>query len=268
MTHLVQNCSEIALTFDRVVCRPTASDLQSLCIRLRTVDGVLNVETRTARGVDQIVVVFADGLDAPLMLRRMAVVLRSQSSRRTASPAAAPPTREGVKIQVVDAKVNSANRTDATSPSSVFGNAMGRVRQFVYGTLAVGSFVMAWVGLLLPGIPTVPFVILTAYFAAKASPSLRRRLTESRVFGPMIKDWERYRAVRPSVRRNGIILTVVLVAITLLVAPPSAGLYTFVATMFVFSIYVISRIPVLKEESDADECQVSEPGSGAVPAVA
>lgn len=122
-----------------------------------------------------------------------------------------------------------------------------RLTEIGYGALAVASLGMAWVGLLVPGIPTVPFVIVTVAFAAKASPALRSRLRRAKVFGPMIVDWERHRGIRPYVRRKAIIVTLALVSITLILAPPSVGLYSLVGTMSTVGIVLILRIPVIHE---------------------
>ncbi|MBK9704910.1 MAG: YbaN family protein [Betaproteobacteria bacterium] len=50
-------------------------------------------------------------------------------------------------------------------------------------------------GLLLPVLPTTPFMLLAAYCFARASPRLHRRLLDSRSFGPMIREWQRHRAL-------------------------------------------------------------------------
>lgn len=58
--------------------------------------------------------------------------------------------------------------------------------------LIVGLVALACgaVGVVLPLLPTTPFVLLAAFAFAKGSPRLRGRLVTHRVFGPMIKDWE------------------------------------------------------------------------------
>lgn len=128
-----------------------------------------------------------------------------------------------------------------------------RLSEIGYGALAVASLGMAWVGLLVPGIPTVPFVIVTVAFAAKASPALRSRLRRAKVFGPMIVDWERHRGIRPYVRRKAIIVTLALVSITLILAPPSVALYSLVGTMSTLGIVIILRIPVIHEAEVGQE---------------
>lgn len=53
------------------------------------------------------------------------------------------------------------------------------------------------IGLLLPVVPTTPFIILAAFAFGRGSPEMRRRLENSRHFGRAIRDWEAHGAIRP-----------------------------------------------------------------------
>ncbi|WP_225782898.1 YbaN family protein [Xenophilus sp. Marseille-Q4582] len=57
-------------------------------------------------------------------------------------------------------------------------------------TLAVVALVLAVLGVILPGLPTTPFVLLAAWAAARSSPRLAAWLGRHRLFGPMIRDWQ------------------------------------------------------------------------------
>jgi len=54
---------------------------------------------------------------------------------------------------------------------------------------------LAFIGILLPGLPTVPFLLLAAWFAAKGSERLHSWLYQHPRFGKMLIDWETERAV-------------------------------------------------------------------------
>jgi len=70
----------------------------------------------------------------------------------------------------------------------------GRWR-WAWWLLAWASLGLGVVGIVLPGLPTVPFVLLSAYAAARGSARLHAWLLAHPRFGPMIRDWERERAV-------------------------------------------------------------------------
>ncbi|CAA9417442.1 MAG: hypothetical protein AVDCRST_MAG51-1819 [uncultured Ramlibacter sp.] len=55
--------------------------------------------------------------------------------------------------------------------------------------LAVASLVLAVIGLFLPVVPSVPFVLLAAWAAARSSPRLSRWLENHPRMGPYIRDW-------------------------------------------------------------------------------
>ncbi len=67
--------------------------------------------------------------------------------------------------------------------------------------LAYASLGIGIVGIVVPGLPTVPFVLLAAFAAARGSQRLHDRLLAHRRFGPMIRDWQREGAVSRQSKR-------------------------------------------------------------------
>ena len=65
------------------------------------------------------------------------------------------------------------------------------MRRGLYLALAYVALALGLVGIVLPGLPTTPFILLAAWAAARGSDRLHRWLRAHRVFGPMIVDWER-----------------------------------------------------------------------------
>lgn len=68
---------------------------------------------------------------------------------------------------------------------------------------------LAVVGIFLPGLPTVPFLLLTAWFAARGSERLHRWLYAHPHLGKLLIDWEQYGAVS---RTSKVIAVVMLLA--------------------------------------------------------
>jgi len=61
--------------------------------------------------------------------------------------------------------------------------------------LAYFFLALAIVGFFVPGLPTVPFLLLTAWFAARGSKRLHRWLYEHPHFGKLLIDWEKQRSI-------------------------------------------------------------------------
>ena len=77
--------------------------------------------------------------------------------------------------------------------------AAGRLR-WAWWLLAWASLALGVVGIVVPGLPTVPFVLLSAYAAARGSKRLHAWLLAHRRFGPMIRDWQARGAVSRRVK--------------------------------------------------------------------
>ena len=90
---------------------------------------------------------------------------------------------------------SSALAMNSTEPA---GYVTG-LRRKVYQVLGWASVGMAVVGFALPGIPGAPFVVLAGYFFIRSSPRSHAWLLQSRWFGPILRDWEQHRAVRPTI---------------------------------------------------------------------
>jgi uncharacterized protein len=64
------------------------------------------------------------------------------------------------------------------------------------------------IGVVLPGVPTVPFLLLAAWAASRGSERLHRWLYAHPRFGQALIDWERSRAIS----RRTKVVTVILLA--------------------------------------------------------
>ena len=87
------------------------------------------------------------------------------------------------------------------------------MRRWLWWLLAWTSLGLGLIGIVLPGLPTVPFVLLSAYAAARGSQRLHDWLHAHPRLGPPIREWEREGAVR---RRAKWLATIMMTACGLL----------------------------------------------------
>lgn len=86
------------------------------------------------------------------------------------------------------------------------------------GLLCVG---LAMVGIILPLLPTVPFLLLAAFFFARSSTRLHTWLIGHRAFGPMILDWQQSGAIRPAAKKAATVSVVAVFGLSVLMSAPN-----------------------------------------------
>lgn len=110
---------------------------------------------------------------------------------------------------------------------------------------------MSIVGVMTPGIPTVPFVLATSYFLARSSPKLHERFRRSRLFGPIVCDWEEYGGLRLGTKFRLVAITLVLVGVTIAIADLSPPLVIVMGVMGVITFAIVFRLPTVAETAPA-----------------
>lgn len=102
--------------------------------------------------------------------------------------------------------------------------------------LALGA-----VGVVLPVLPTTPFVLLAAFAFGKGSPRLRAWLEQSRLFGPAIRDWEEKGAIHPRAKATACVVMAAVLVAGVLAALPPAVLLIQALCMAAAASYVLTR---------------------------
>ena len=127
----------------------------------------------------------------------------------------------------------------AASPSPD-GSGHRRLR-WAWWLLAYASLALGLVGIVVPGLPTVPFVLLAAYAAARGSQRLRAWLLAHRQFGPLIHDWEAQGAVSRRAKRLATLMMVACAVVMFLTAPALWMAATGTAIMAVVAAWLWRR---------------------------
>ena len=108
------------------------------------------------------------------------------------------------------------------------------------------------IGVILPGIPTTPFLLLASYCFVRSSPRLHQRLLDSKTFGPLLRDWHRHRGLKRRVKRAAIAAC----AITITLSVALGGLpwpgRVVVALAGAYGIWFVSRLPVVPDDPSQD----------------
>ncbi len=113
--------------------------------------------------------------------------------------------------------------------------------RWIYLAVAVLSLAAGVVGLFLPVLPTVPFILLAAWAAARSSPRLSRWLESHPSFGPHISDWRRGGVVRRKAKWLASGLMAASAASMLLLVGPRWFVWAAIATMAAVAAWLWQR---------------------------
>lgn len=69
---------------------------------------------------------------------------------------------------------------------------MMRILLHIIGTIAV---MLGFIGIFLPVMPTVPFLLIAAWAFARSSPKLQQKILNHPTYGPHVREWQERGAV-------------------------------------------------------------------------
>jgi uncharacterized membrane protein YbaN (DUF454 family) len=102
--------------------------------------------------------------------------------------------------------------------------------------LAIGA-----IGVILPLLPTTPFLLLAAYCFTRSSPRMHRWLHNHPAFGPLISNWNQYGSID---RRSKIIAMIIILMtplMTLLIGVPWWALATQLVVLAAAATFILTR---------------------------
>lgn len=106
------------------------------------------------------------------------------------------------------------------------------------GLLCVG---LAVIGIVLPLLPTVPFLLLAAFFFAQSSERLHSWIMAHNIFGPMIEDWQSSGAIRPGAKKAATLSIAAVFLLSLLLGAPAYILGTQAVVLSCVLIFIWTR---------------------------
>lgn len=109
-------------------------------------------------------------------------------------------------------------------------------------------FALAMIGIVLPGIPTTPFLLLMCYFLIRVSPTLHAKAMRWPVVGGPLRDWREQGGVRPRVKLLAITMVVMLVGTTLVLSNLPTIIKAVIFLAAAYGIYVVRRLPTAQAE--------------------
>ena len=125
-----------------------------------------------------------------------------------------------------------------------------RVVRSLYLAAGFAALVLAVAGVVLPILPTTPFVLLAAACFARSSKRFHEKLLAHRIAGPIIREWVQYRSIRRRVKRWVYFLLALSFSSSILMMP-FAWQQVMLAVLGIVLATFIWRIPVRDRETDS-----------------
>lgn len=115
------------------------------------------------------------------------------------------------------------------------------MRRQLWIALGCTSVALGAAGVVLPLLPTTPFVLLAAWAFAQSSPRLHQWLVTHRIFGPLIDNWHRHRAISRSAKRASIVSMVVVLGVSVALGAAPWLLAVQGAVLALSGLFILTR---------------------------
>ncbi|MRS18983.1 DUF454 family protein [Enterobacteriaceae bacterium RIT692] len=122
---------------------------------------------------------------------------------------------------------------------------MQRILLLSLGWLAI---VLGTLGIVLPLLPTTPFVLLAAWCFARSSPRFHHWLLWKSPFGRYIRHWQQHRAMPPGAKIRAMLLIVITFSISIYLVN-LLWVRILLGAMLCVLLLFMWRIPVVAEDA-------------------
>ena len=119
----------------------------------------------------------------------------------------------------------------------------------LYFFLAWLFFVIGAIGVVLPVLPTTPFMLLALWAFSKSSKRFHDWLYYHRFFGPPLQQWEKYRVIPLAAKILSVSIMSLSLVLMLMYSPAATWLKMLIAVLMLYGAWFIltkpHRIPKL-----------------------
>jgi len=115
------------------------------------------------------------------------------------------------------------------------------ISRFAWLTIGVFSLALGGVGILLPLLPTTPFVLVAAVAFAKSSNRLHQWLLDHNVFGPLIDNWRRNGSISRSTKIVSVLSMIAIFIVSLLLSVPTHVIVIQAVILGACAVFILTR---------------------------
>jgi len=143
---------------------------------------------------------------------------------------------------------------DYSCELELHASASCRLLLVILGTICV---IVGLIGVVLPILPTTPFMLLAAWCYMRSSRRFYNWIMNNKVFGPILREWRLYRSIPKRAKIMAMILMPSTFAISILFFVPIFWVQILLTIMCLGMLYFIWRIPVRNISADSADNNTS-----------
>jgi uncharacterized membrane protein YbaN (DUF454 family) len=103
------------------------------------------------------------------------------------------------------------------------------------------SLALGGLGIFVPLLPTTPLVLVAAFAFANSSETLHQWLLDHNVFGPLIVNWRRHRAISRGAKSMSVLSMVAILLVSWLVDVPMPVIAVQAAVLGCAAAFILTR---------------------------
>lgn len=134
---------------------------------------------------------------------------------------------------------------------------MGRRLYLFLGILFVA---IGFIGVFVPLLPTVPFLLLSAFCFERSSERLHNWLLGHKTFGPPIREWREHRVIRP--RHKALALGFIIVGVSIPLSRPEMPWWLKAVVLLVITSVCVFILSQKNHRKPTGERSPENPGQG------
>ncbi|WP_133407453.1 YbaN family protein [Parashewanella tropica] len=120
------------------------------------------------------------------------------------------------------------------------------LKRGLFAAVGLLSVALGVLGIFLPLLPTVPFILFALYCFARSSQRLHNWLLNHPWFREAIADWQQHKGLRKSIKKRALVLSALSFMVSIIIVPLLwvKGLLLIMATCLLTYLW---RLPTLPE---------------------
>lgn len=113
--------------------------------------------------------------------------------------------------------------------------------RIIYLSIGFVFLGLGFIGAFLPGMPTTIMVIISAWAFSKSSKKFESWILNHKVFGPLVKDWRKYKGLSRRAKKRAISLILITFSTTAFLVFPITIDILFLSFGIILCLYLGSR---------------------------